>query len=39
MCVEEEERIKAENFNFAHAIIGGPKLKKKIKTTLKIKIR
>jgi hypothetical protein len=28
MCVEEEERIKAEKPDFTHAVTDGPKLKK-----------
>jgi hypothetical protein len=28
MCVEEEERIKAEKSDFAHAVIDDPKAKK-----------
>jgi hypothetical protein len=28
MCVEEEERIKAEKYDFTNAVINGPKAKK-----------
>jgi hypothetical protein len=39
ICVEEEKRINTEKSIFAHAVIDGLKVKIKLKSMVKIKIR